>query len=753
MSFRFEIIPFIGYQDGRASSLKKHFNAKNVTVIEVYTVDKDFDNTQKRQILKYFEKPFYPKLVLDGASYPKFEYAVEIGFLAGVTDNVGNTAKQIIQDALMTRFNEEEAVYSSVLYLVSGVKDIKKFAESLYNPLIQYLKIKKYDEFIKDGGMGLYLPKVKLDKNLRVDEVDIINADDKTLEDIGKNGIKNSDGTSRGPLGMRLEYMLAVKDYFIKQGRNPTDIELETIAQTWSEHCKHTIFAASIDDIKDGLYKHYIKRATKEIRKAKGAEDICVSVFSDNSGAIKLNNDYFITDKMETHNSPSALDPFGGAITGIVGVNRDTIGFGLGAKPFINRYGFCFPYPDKDYNYYRSKGRKNKILPPDFIMKGVINGIKVGGNCSGIPTNSGFVYFDDRFCGKPLVFAGTLGIIPAKIGERNSYEKCAKPKDKVVMIGGRVGKDGIHGATFSSESLNENSPKTAVQIGDPITQKKLSDFIIKEARDKGLYNSITDNGAGGLSSSVGEMAEQSGGVIVDLDRVPLKYQVLQAWEIWISESQERMTLAVPSDKLEEFLSLAYKREIEACVIGEFTDSGKIIIKYNNKTVLDMDMDFLHEGLPKTHLLTKQKSAKEENEPKISKEGFIDNLLKMLSRPNICSKEFLSHLYHEVQGGSVLKPIQGKGRVNSEATVTRPLLDKTQGIVVSSNVNPRYSDIDTYKMAACTIDNAIKSCISAGANPNKIALMDNFCWCSSDEPERLFELKRAAQACYDYACDF
>lgn len=315
--------------------------------------------------------------------------------------------------------------------------------------------------------------------------------------------------------------MKTIQAHFKKLKRNPTDIELESLAQTWSEHCKHTIFADPIDDIKDGLFKTYIKGATEKIRKQKKTSlsggkrgksgDICVSVFKDNSGAIEFDDEYLVTHKMETHNSPSALDPFGGAITGIVGVNRDTIGFGLGAKPIMNLFGFCFAPPTITNVLYRDKNRTQPMLSPRRILDGVVAGVNSGGNCSGIPTTQGFMYFDSRYQGKPLVFAGTVGLIPKKVGNRRSYEKKAEVGDYVVMLGGRVGLDGIHGATFSSVALDEKSPAAAVQIGDPITQKKFSDAIVKEARELGLYNSITDDGAGGLSCSVAEMAKESGG--------------------------------------------------------------------------------------------------------------------------------------------------------------------------------------------------------------------------------------------------
>lgn len=544
--------------DTRASileeKLKNLFSEKisHLWLIEVYTINKKLTNHELEKIGNALCHPLLQTFSINSSiKNLTFTWAIEIGFLPGVTDNIATTTKQIIEDLLKIKFRQDEGVYTSQLLLISGnfsKKDIAIIANRLINPLIQRVHIKNYSQFIKDGGMDKIVPKVRLNSKAYVTFVDLNISDDQLIK-LGKFGIPNNNGSRRGPLALDLTYMKAIKKYFNNLGRNPTDIELESIAQTWSEHCKHTIFADPIDEIKDGLFKTYIKKATEKIRKMKGKNDFCYSVFTDNSGAIEFDKNYLITHKVETHNSPSALDPFGGALTGIVGVNRDTIGFGLGAKPIANTFGFCFANPKKKPDLYRDINLSQKILPPRRIMEGVIEGVKVGGNCSGIPTPQGFLYFDDCYLGKPLVFVGTVGLIPKKNGQRKLYYKKAQPGDYIVMVGGRVGLDGIHGATFSSEALSSGSPVSAVQIGDPITQKKLSDALIKEARDLNLYHSITDNGAGGLSCSVGEMAKESGGCQVDLEKVPLKYPNLSPWQIWVSESQERMTLAVPPKKM------------------------------------------------------------------------------------------------------------------------------------------------------------------------------------------------------------
>ncbi|WP_264704067.1 phosphoribosylformylglycinamidine synthase subunit PurL [Wolbachia endosymbiont (group A) of Volucella inflata] len=711
---------------------------------------------------------------------PQAKWGLEISFLPGMTDNVGNTAKQIVREYLINKDYIDENVCikarSSKLILSQATEDDIK---QEFNPITEYCTLickennnyswKYYGKYkslnthsgvipARDQEKKEWIPvsstgMTKEGAGMTEESTGVIsssngaksvnlNVSDQELEKISRDGI---DGN--GTLGLSLAAMKAIKDYFKKLNRNPYDIELESLAQTWSEHCKHNIFCSPIDEIKDGLYAHYIKRATREIN-----SDICVSVFSDNAGGIIFNDDYLIVDKVETHNSPSALDPFGGAMTGVLGVNRDIVGFGKGAEPIMNTYYFCFAKEAKG-KFYRDKERTDEILPPKYIMKEVIHGVNVAGNCSGIPTQLGSVYFDDRFCGKPLVFVGSVGIIPRSINNVPSHIKGPKNGDKIVIIGGRVGRDGIHGATFSSEALSGNSPSTIVQIGDPITQKKLSNAVIK-ARELGLYNAITDNGAGGLSSSIGEMGKD--GFEVDLSKVLLKNDGMAPWEIWISESQERMTLAVPEENLPMFKQNMKKHDVEVCVIGEFNESGKAVVKCpKGKVIMDIGTEFLHDGNPKMHLQTKLWSGEwiPVSATCMTSSQEVE-LKEMLSRPNICSKDFIVVQYdHEVQGSSVLKPLQGKGRVCSEAIVSRPILSSNKGVVKSQGFGSSYGEIDTYHMAACAIDTAIRNYVAAGGNINHLALLDNFCWCDAYNPERLWQLKRAAEACYDFATAF
>ncbi|MFA6076725.1 MAG: AIR synthase-related protein [Candidatus Paceibacterota bacterium] len=732
------------------------------TKADSYLIDSKLSKKELVKLAQTLTNPILEDYFIDESPrVGNFSHAIEIGFLPGVTDNVGHTVKEIATDMLHLKKNFSLAVYTSKIFFINshGLEDAQKHSLTLYNPLIERALFVE----IKSGKIDLpnKIPEVVLRKGVSILPVSLSVSDEELIK-IGKEGILDETNLRRGPLALDLSSMQAIQKYFSSLKRNPTDIELESLAQTWSEHCKHTIFANEIDDIKDGLYKTYIKGATNLIRKQKterGQQDFCVSVFSDNAGGIIFDEDYLITHKVETHNSPSALDPFGGAITGIVGVNRDTIGFGLGAKPIANTYGFCFGNPEDTRPLFRDKEQKQRMLLPKRIMEGVVKGINVGGNCSGIPTLSGFIKFDDRYRGKPLVFAGTVGLIPRNLSihggkKQLSHEKQARVGDYIVMVGGRVGLDGIHGATFSSVTMDSTSPATAVQIGDPITQKKLSDSIVKEARDMNLYTSITDNGAGGLSCSVSEMAKECGGAKVFIEKIPLKYPGLLPWEIWISESQERMTLSVPKNKWKMFQKLMESRGVEAIVIGEFTNSGKVIVQYKGKKIMDIDMEFLHNGLPKHYLNTTPVIIKN-LEPALPKGLSRTKVLeKLLGEKNISGFAFISEQYdHEVQASSVLKPLSGRGRINTDSQIFRPVLNSNKGVVLSSSSYPSYGDISSYDMASCALDTAIRNIIASGGTLSHLAILDNFCWCSSNDPKRLYQLVEAVKACHDTAIGY
>ncbi len=564
--------------------------------------------------------------------------------------------------------------------------------------------------------------------------VELVGRDDESLMAISR---------SRG-LSLSVSEMRRIRDHFEHLGRNPTDIELETLAQTWSEHCVHKTFKGRIEfggEVIDNLLKQTIVKATREL-----AKPWCVSVFDDNAGVIEFDERNHVCFKVETHNHPSALEPYGGAGTGIGGVIRDVLGTGLGAKPVANTDVFCFARPD-----YPADEIPEGILHPRRIMRGVVAGVRDYGNRMGVPTVNGAVIFDDRYLGNPLVYCGTVGLLPV-----GSERKTVLPGMKIVVVGGRTGRDGIHGATFSSAELGsdeENVWSNAVQIGNPITEKKVTDVLMM-ARDRGLYSAITDCGAGGLSSAVGEMGERTGAV-VDLERAPLKYEGLSYTEVWISEAQERMVLAVPPQHAEELLALFESENVEATVIGEFTGTGRLVMRYHGVEVADLDMKFLHKGVPQV----RRKAVwqpREERDPVFEEPASLNaGLLALLSHPTIASKEWIIRQYdHEVQGGSALKPLVGAENDGpSDASVIRPVLDSGKGVLLANGINPRYSLLDPYFMALAVIDEAIRQVVAAGGNRGRTALLDNFCWGNPENPERLGELVRAARGCYDAAKAF
>ncbi|MDQ7032162.1 MAG: phosphoribosylformylglycinamidine synthase subunit PurS [Desulfonauticus sp.] len=672
-----------------------------------------------------------------------FDWVIEVGFKPGVTDNEGRTAAEILKRVLN---NQNIQVYTSEQYLLKAQlnrNQVERIAKDLLaNELIERFYLKNYQEWQQEPGFPIVEPKVTGEAVLEVETIELVGLTDDQLLSLSKERI----------LALSLEEMKVIREYYlqpkikaerIKLGLplSPTDVELECLAQTWSEHCKHKIFNAQIvyedrdlgkTEIINSLFKTYIAGSTARIRKAKGQHDYCLSVFKDNAGVIKFDENTDVCIKVETHNSPSALDPYGGALTGIVGVNRDPMGTGLGANLICNTDVFCFASPFYD------KPLPPRLLHPRRIFEGVREGVEHGGNKSGIPTVNGGIIFDERYLGKPLVFCGTVGTIPHQILGRPGYEKKAQVGDFIVMTGGRIGKDGIHGATFSSEELHEGSPATAVQIGDPITQRKMYDFILR-ARDLGLYNAITDNGAGGLSSSVGEMAEDTGGCDLDLSQAPLKYDGLRPWEILLSEAQERMTLAVPPEHLNRFLTLAREMDVEASVLGKFTDTGKFLVRYGEKIVACLDLDFLHHGLPQMKLqaVWQKPCLPVVDTEKTKVQDQAGFLKRMLGRLNICSREYVIRQYdHEVQGGSVIKPLVGVLNDGpADAAVIRPVLDSLKGLVVGNGICPKFSDFDTYWMMANAIDEAIRNCIAVGANPDYMAGVDNFCWCDPIQSEK------------------
>ncbi len=567
-----------------------------------------------------------------------------------------------------------------------------------------------------------------------------------------------------GTLALSLDEMKVVQAHFQDLNRGPTDAELESIAQTWSEHCSHKTLKGTITFTDHGtgqtrVYKNLLKEtvfgATQTIRQTLGADDWCVSVFSDNAGIVKFDDDFHICIKVETHNHPSAIEPYGGANTGLGGVIRDLLGTGLGAKPVCNTDVFCFAPPDFDANLL-----PQGVLHPRRVMRGVVAGVRDYGNRMGIPTVNGAILFDERYLANPLVFCGTIGMIP-----HDKAFKKVLDGDLIVAVGGRTGRDGIHGATFSSLELTHESETVsggAVQIGNAITEKKVQDVII-QARDRGLFTAITDCGAGGFSSAVGEMGADLGAT-VQLDKAPLKYEGLSYTEIWISESQERMVLSVPAGKWDELRVLCASEEVEAAVLGTFEASGRLKLSYQGNVVADLDMHFLHEGRPTVVKSAEWAPASAHSAQRVGMEvaggeekasAPQDVLVAILSNYSVCSKEWVIRQYdHEVQGGSVIKPLVGVANDGpSDAAVVMPVLGKWTGAAVGCGINPRFADIDPYAAAACAIDEAVRNVVAVGADPKRVAILDNFCWGNIHDPKVLGALVRTAEACRDVAVAF
>jgi len=632
-------------------------------------------------------------------------FSVEIAYNPGVMDPWEESLKKAIKDLGV---KTEIQVKTSKIYMRENAE---------MNKVIQHVVLKGENPF---PGLPEY--------KFKLTTIDLLGANDEKLLKISKDG----------QLFLNLNEMRAIKNYFKSIDRNPTDAELETLAQTWSEHCGHKTLRGKIEyngKKIDNLLKSTIMKVTKELKKP-----WCVSVFKDNAGIIKFDDKHNVCFKVETHNHPSALEPYGGAGTGIGGVIRDTLGTGLGAKPVLNTDVFCFGPPD----YPVSKLPKG-TLHPKCIVKGVVAGVRDYGNRMGIPTANGAVLFDEGFVGNPLVYCGNVGVLP-----KNKSFKKVSPKELIIVVGGRTGRDGIHGATFSSGELTHESETVsggAVQIGNAITEKKMADCILK-ARDENLYNAITDCGAGGLSSAVGELGEDTG-AIVRLERVPLKYAGLSYTEIWISEAQERMVLSVPKKNLKRLLDIFAMENVEATNIGEFASNKKLKLYYKNNIVCSLDMQFLHNGLPRfTRSAVWQ--LRRHKEPKFSCPKDLTAALKnILSDANVASKEWVIRQYdHEVQGGSVLKPLTGVNNAGpSDGCIVKPVLGSKKGLIVTNGINPRYGLIDPYWMAASCIDEALRQVVACGGDLKKVAILDNFCWGNTDKPDRLGSLVRCAEGCY------
>jgi phosphoribosylformylglycinamidine synthase II len=708
--------------------------------------------------------------------------ALEIAYRPGVTDNAGEMVLEGAERLGVPGLTQARALHRHLL--PPGVSPERRASE-LAIDLVQTSFSYRPGEHVAERlefYRQLIAPPAEAQPHIA--SVALRGADDSELQRLSREGV----------LALDLDEMRTVRDYFEEIGRDPTDGELETVAQTWSEHCSHKTFKAKVrykgtgdrrqgtgpvrdvslypalhllqqDHVAiDSLIKTFLMAATQRVL-APSVDaphfslpaspfslpqgSWVLSAFVDNAGIVAFGERHEVSIKVETHNHPSALEPFGGANTGVGGVIRDVLG--VSAEPIANTDVLCFGMPRAD-----AAELQGGVLHPARVASGVVAGVRDYGNKLGIPTVNGAVLFDPGYAANPLVYCGTIGIAP-----RGSNPHAIQPGDAVVVLGGRTGRDGIHGATFSSIELTHDTAATvgsAVQIGDPITEKKLLDVLL-QARDQQLYSAITDCGAGGLSSAVGEMGAECG-ASVELQRVPRKYAGLQPWEVWLSEAQERMVLAVPQEKLAAFLALCAAEDVEATAIGSFTDDGRLRVTHDGQPVVDIQMAFLHDGRPQRVLEAvwshgdERQKTKDEGNPSsaLRPSSLAALLLQLLAHPNIASKERIVRTYdHEVRGGTVVKPLVGEQMDGpGDAAVLQPLASSLEGLAVGCGINPRYGRSDPYWMALAVVDEALRNVVAVGGDPARTAILDNFCWGDPRQPDRMAGLVRAAAGCYDAA---
>lgn len=678
---------------------------------------------------------------------------IEVALRPGVTDAV---AAQIVRGARELGLANVERAATGQRYLVRG-REGKPITEAELHTLARRLLANDVIQHYTLGDSAPSVPQTAQASGV-VEIIPLTERSDAELCAL----------SSERRAALDLNEMRAIQNYYRTIGREPTDVEFEMLAQTWSEHCVHKTFKAKIelnptanfgrfesDDFQahessisnlqspiDGLLKTFLRAATEKIN-----APFVRSAFIDNAGIVDFDDESEISFKVETHNHPSAIEPFGGANTGVGGVIRDILG--VSAKPIAATDVLCFGPQDLD-----PQNLPEGVLHPRRIRSGVVAGVQDYGNKIGIPTVSGAIYYDAGYTANPLVFCGCVGIAP-----KNKHPRTPQPGDRVILLGGCTGRDGLRGATFSSMTMDAQTGEVAgssVQIGDPITEKGLIEVIVC-ARDAALYHAVTDCGAGGLSSAIGEMAHDTG-VRVELQNVTLKYPGLAPWEIWLSEAQERMVLAVPQSNLASLQALCDTYEVELTDIGAFDASGKVVVCYGGRVVLDLANDFLHEGIPQLHLTADRRpfGSAQGKLPTDTIENGNEKLLALLAHPNIASKADVIRIYdHEVQGGTVVKPLTGAQMdAPSDAVVLKPLGTKgTRGIVLSCGLNPEYGKHDAYSMAISVIDEAVRNAVAVGADPARIALLDNFCWGDPKRPETLGSLVDAARGCYDGALLF
>ena len=749
----------------RAASIGLANPPQRIDAASVFLIEGDLGADQIRQLAEELLADPVIETATIGATPPRTEAMIEVHPLPGVMDPEG----EAIERAVHAILDVQVQVRTGKRYDFHGL-DAEAASvvaqRCLANPVIHAVHAEPY----LPGAFPTSSP-----YELRVATVALSAMDDEALERLSREA----------HLFLNLDEMKAIQAEYQRLGREPREIELETLAQTWSEHCVHKTLKATIRYCEDGasefidliaqrpgharnddgsvtiknLLKSTIAAATHELMN--DGVDFCLSVFEDNAGVIAFDDDNAVCFKVETHNHPSAIEPYGGAATGIGGCIRDIIGTGLAARPIAATDVFCVAHPDHwtlpiaQHTDPNQKPLPAGCLHPRRILTDVVSGVRDYGNRMGIPTLNGAVWFDDDYVGNPLVYCGCVGVMP-----RDLVKGDANPGDRIIAIGGRTGRDGIHGATFSSAELTDTHADEfshAVQIGNAVTEKKLLDAIL-EARDHAdgcLFSAITDCGAGGFSSAVGEMGAVLGAV-VNLEQAPLKYDGLSATEIWISEAQERMVLAVPAANVAKIRAICDVHDVELSELGHYgTDERELLLRYDGVEVGRLSMDFLHDGLPQTTREAVWKPAWRDDRVTRTSDppapAIKDTLLALLAHPNIASKRWIIRQYdHEVQGRSVVTPLVGfDGNGPSDAAVILPVRGSTRGLAIANGLATGLCD-EPYAMTLAAIDECVRNLVCVGADPNRIAILDNFCWPSCDDPEQLGTLVRAAEACYDGA---
>lgn len=695
----------------RITSIKKIQTAK------VYRLE----GISKKEALEFTEKvlfePIDQKMAFNKPIFKNADSLIEIAYKPGVMNPEAGSLLKSARD-LGINLKAADSSWEYAFFGKISKDEAKNLITELrlYNPLIEQIVDQKPKTLLISA------------KSSKTKIIPIRNLNEKELLELSKDR-----------LFLNLDEMKIIQNYFKSIKRDPTDCEIEVLAQTWSEHCVHKTFKAKLTV--DGKKKEpLIERIKKTLKFNK---KIIVSAFDDNSGVIDFYDDWAISGKVETHNWPSAIEPYGGAMTGSGGVFRDILGTGKGAKPIVSTDIFCFAPP----NLQREE-IPTGCLAPDYLLRKVVAGIRDYGNRVGIPTNNGSIHFHKDFKARPTVAAGSFGIIPkdkAKMGK-------AQSGDVIITIGGRTGRDGVHGATFSSGEMDSrtiNIAGSAVQIGNAIEEKRIIDLVLK-LREKNLIEAITDCGAGGYSSAIGEMGKGTG-ALVNLEKVPLKYSGLAPWEIFLSESQERMVLAVSPKNLAKVLKFSKLYNVKAAIIGKFGSSKRLKVTYGKKVVCDLDMQFLHHGLPQRKMIGKTKRQKIVEKSPNSLKDFVHTWEKVLAHGNVCSKEPIIRMYdHTVQGTSVLQPLGGVGLDGpNDGVVIKPLLNKPYGLVVTHGLNPILVRINPYWGSVWAITEAVSNFVAIGGDIKNAALIDNFIWPFPDD-ESLADLDKSVDACFKIA---